>query len=206
LEKNSQMMLPMSDMERMVLGCFENQLTTLDVSNNTALTNLSVTGNLITFLNLSNNPALTEIWCNNNQLEGLNLKNGNNPGIEILGIQDNPNLTCIQVDNQAFSETNWVGDDFQKDSWATFSENCNYSLNDFELYNLSYYPNPVNDVLHFSSNTTIENVTISNMIGQEINVSVSSDNENLDLSSLPSGNYFVKVTIEGISKTIKVVK
>jgi len=44
------------------------------------------------------------------------------------------------------------------------------------------------------------------MLGQQINVSVSSDNKNLDLSNLQSGNYFVKVTIEGVAKMIKVVK
>jgi len=78
--------------------------------------------------------------------------------------------------------------------------------NDFDLYGFTYYPNPVNDVLHFSSNTTIENVLVTNMLGQQINVSVSSDNTNLDMSNLPSGNYFVKVTIEGATKTIKIIK
>jgi len=44
------------------------------------------------------------------------------------------------------------------------------------------------------------------MLGQQINVSVSSDKTSLDMSNLASGNYFVKVTIEGVTKTIKVVK
>jgi len=76
----------------------------------------------------------------------------------------------------------------------------------FDVFGFSYYPNPVNDILYFSSNQPIENVIVSNMLGQQINVSVSSDNKNLDLSNLQSGNYFVKVTIEGVSKAIKVVK
>jgi len=80
------------------------------------------------------------------------------------------------------------------------------SRSNFDLYNFSYYPNPTNDMLHFSSNTTIENVTVSNMLGQQINVSISSDKTNLDMSNLPTGNYFVKVTIEGVAKMIKVVK
>jgi len=87
---------------------------------------------------------------------------------------------------------------------ATFT--VTVSRSDFDVFGFSYYPNPVNDMLHFSSNTTIENVVITNMLGQQVNVSVSSDNKNLDMSNLPTGNYLVKVTIEGVAKTIKVVK
>jgi len=80
------------------------------------------------------------------------------------------------------------------------------SLSDFDIYGFSYYPNPVNDVLHFSSNSPIEKVTISNMLGQTININTNSGNKSLDLSDLSNGNYFVKITIEGISKTIKIIK
>jgi len=44
------------------------------------------------------------------------------------------------------------------------------------------------------------------MLGQEININSSSDKTSLDMSNLANGNYLVKVTIEGVSKTIKVVK
>jgi len=80
------------------------------------------------------------------------------------------------------------------------------NVSDFDSYGFSYYPNPVNDVLHLSSNTTIENVVISNMLGQQINASLSSDKTSVDLSNLPTGNYLIKITIEGVAKTIKVVK
>jgi len=80
------------------------------------------------------------------------------------------------------------------------------SRSDFDVYGFRYHPNPVNDILYFSTNTAIENVVVSNMLGQQINANVSSDKTSLDMSNLPSGNYFVKVTIEGISKTIKIIK
>jgi len=94
------------------------------------------------------------------------------------------------------------------DSQTAFSENCGYvSVNDItNNTNISFYPNPVNDILHFSSNQLIENVIVSNMLGQQINVSVSSDKTNLDMSNLAQGNYFVKITIEGVVKTIKIIK
>jgi len=80
------------------------------------------------------------------------------------------------------------------------------SRSNFDIFSFTYYPNPVNDILTFSSNQPIEKVTISNMLGQEIKANLSSDKTSLDMSYLPSGNYLVKVMIEGVSKTIKVVK
>jgi len=76
----------------------------------------------------------------------------------------------------------------------------------FDLFGFSYYPNPVNDILHLSSNQPIENVTVSNILGQQVKANLSSDKTSLDLSNLANGNYFVKITIEGVSKTIKVIK
>jgi|GEM_PF-439406 len=80
------------------------------------------------------------------------------------------------------------------------------SRSDFDVYGFRYHPNPVNDILYFTTNTAIENVVVSNMLGQQINANLSSDKTSLDMSNLPNGNYLVKVTIEGVSKTIKVIK
>jgi len=80
------------------------------------------------------------------------------------------------------------------------------SRSNFDIFGFTYYPNPVNDILTFSSNQPIDKVVVSNMLGQEVKVHLSSDKTNLDMSNLPSGNYLVKVTIEGVSKTIKVMK
>jgi len=60
--------------------------------------------------------------------------------------------------------------------------------------------------LYFSSNSKIENITINNMLGQEVKANLSSDKTSLNMSNLPSGNYFVKVRIEGVSRTIKIIK
>ena len=55
------------------LDCWGNQLTSLDVSNNTALTSLNCGGNQLTSLDVSNNTALIELYCGENQLTSLNL-------------------------------------------------------------------------------------------------------------------------------------
>jgi len=185
------------------LACEDNQLTTLDLSNNTDLEYLRCNNNQITALDLSSHPNLTDLQCQFNQLASLNVKNGNNTDIVVFNSIANTSLTCIEVDDVAYSTTTWTA----VDAWSTFSENCTVSVKDIaNPISITVYPNPVNDMLHFSSNQPIENVTVSNMLGQQINVSVSSDNKSLDMSNLPTGNYFVKVTIEGIAKMIKVVK
>jgi len=86
----------------------------------------------------------------------------------------------------------------------TVEEEVNRS--DFDLFGFRYYPNPTRDILYFTSNLPISNVVISNLLGQQVNVRLSSDKTSLDMSNLPTGNYLVKVTIEGVSKMFKVVK
>ena len=58
---------------------------------------------------------------NINQLSTLNLKNGNNTKLTSVNFINNPNLTCIQVDNKAYSDANWSN----KDASTSYSENCN---------------------------------------------------------------------------------
>ena len=55
------------------LNCRYNQLTSLDISKNTALTYLSCDTNQLISLDLSTNTALTELNCFNNQLSSLNV-------------------------------------------------------------------------------------------------------------------------------------
>lgn len=56
-----------------VLSCSDNQLTELDVSQNTSLTELRCNGNKLTALNVTQNTALTYLACNGNKLTELDL-------------------------------------------------------------------------------------------------------------------------------------
>ena len=51
-----------------MLNCSNNQLTTLDLRDNTALTTLWCDGNQLTSLDLRNNTALTNLTCSGNPL------------------------------------------------------------------------------------------------------------------------------------------
>ena len=55
------------------LDCSNNQLTRLDVTNNTALRWLYCNDNQLTRLDVSKNTALWELWCRDNQLTNLNV-------------------------------------------------------------------------------------------------------------------------------------
>jgi Leucine-rich repeat (LRR) protein len=55
------------------LWCENNQLTTLDVSKNSALTELDCYNNQLTTLDVSKNTALTSLYCYNNQLTSLDV-------------------------------------------------------------------------------------------------------------------------------------
>lgn len=103
------------------LYCQSNQLKDLDISKNKALEFLNCSKNQLTTLDVSANTALVGLYCNANELTNLNLKNGNNDKIAYLNLINNPNLTCIQVDNVAFANTNWTT---KKDANAIFSTNC----------------------------------------------------------------------------------
>jgi Leucine-rich repeat (LRR) protein len=58
-----------------LLECKYNQLTTLDVSSNSALQTLVCTGNLLTVLDVSENTALVTLEFHNNQVASINVSN-----------------------------------------------------------------------------------------------------------------------------------
>lgn len=103
--------------------CQTNKLTALNVSKNPALIMLDCFENQITSLDISNNPKITELACNNNLLTSLNLKNGNNTKLALTfsNFKNNAKLTCIQVDNETYSNDKWSA---IKDATANYNVDC----------------------------------------------------------------------------------
>lgn len=62
--------------------CYENKLSSLNVSHNTLLKKLRCDNNQLTSLNVSNNTLLITLGCNNNELTKLDVRN-------------NTSLTCL---------------------------------------------------------------------------------------------------------------
>ena len=91
----------------------------------TALTTLYCNYNQLTSLDVSQNTALTTLYCNYNQLTSLDVRNGNNNNFLAFFAFGNPNLYCINVDDDAFSTFNWtLSNYFVFDSDQYFSNNC----------------------------------------------------------------------------------
>lgn len=68
-------------------------------------------------LDLSANVQMRLLFLMDNNLSKINLKNGNSRGIEALMVENNPNLTCIFVDDR-----NNIPGDWRKDPSATYVE------------------------------------------------------------------------------------
>lgn len=127
-----------------------NQLTSLDLKNNKELDFLACHLNDIVSLDLSGNPKLKDLFgSGNNNLTSLNLANGNNPQFSYINVTNCPALTCIRVDNRTYSETNWVGANFQFDPQHSFSEDCGADLDGEYCSNAidiqSLFGHPVNE-------------------------------------------------------------
>ena len=105
------------------LYCDYNQLTSLDVTQNTALSHLICDHNQLTSLDVSQHTALEYLRCSYNNLFCLNVANGNNTNMISFNANSNPNLSCIEVDDENYSLLNWSF----IDNGVTFSTDCNNS-------------------------------------------------------------------------------
>ena len=97
---------------------------------------------------------------------------------------------------------------------AAFGQVEEYTVNvstlgttSFDNGNFNAYPNPVKNILNLSFTKTITNVSVSNLLGQEIMAkSINANQSQVDMSNLATGTYMVKVTSDNEVKTIKVIK
>ena len=105
------------------LSLSRNKLTSLDVNKNTALKSLSVTSNRLTSLDVSKNTALKELWCDFNQLTSLDVSN--NTALTWLYCPSN-RLTSLIMRNGATSQL------------YKFDATRNYSLNCIETLDPAY--------------------------------------------------------------------
>lgn len=99
-------------------------------------------------------------------------------------------------------------DEFNEGTFCLkISTNQTLSAQDFAEITFKAYPNPVKDRLHLSYSSEISSVSVYNMLGQEVLVKeINATNSELDFTDLTVGSYVVKVTINGMTKTLKVIK
>lgn len=195
-----------------------NQLLTLDLSNLTLLEILACGSNSINTLNLNNNSHLIFLNCANNNMQSLFVQNGSNQllnGTIIMppftnprfDADNNPNLTCILVDDIANATQNWVSKDANS-TYVTTQAECNNLNNKQFVVNkeLTMYPNPAVDLVHFSNYETIKNIMIYDISGNILLRKMLELNQ-VNISELNQGIYFVSITDENEKvTTLKLVK
>ncbi|MEM6720869.1 MAG: hypothetical protein AAF611_16175 [Bacteroidota bacterium] len=106
------------------LICISNELTTLDVSSNLLLEELNASLNNLTTIDLSTNTALKNVAVANNKLVSFSIDNGTNTSITAFNATHNPDLTCIEVDDEMYATTNWT----QIDTQTSFSNSCTIEI------------------------------------------------------------------------------
>ncbi len=145
---------------------------------------------------------------------GLTAFSGSCSGLTTIGCSDDEgiggfsilNLTGLTPGETVYARV-W---EFANDTFGTFQFSAyspTLAINTFNESDLSVYPNPVKDILTLSSARNITNVTIFNLLGQEVAAKVVLGNyTQIDLSDLSAGTYIAKVNADFQQKTIKIVK
>ncbi|PJB14079.1 MAG: hypothetical protein CO118_10475 [Flavobacteriales bacterium CG_4_9_14_3_um_filter_32_8] len=195
------------------LYCGYNSLTSLDVSTNMALTSLDCGYNSLTSLTISANTALISLYCNTNSLTSLNVKNGNNVNFVGFNATDNPNLTCVLVDDTAYMNVNWAS---AVDAGASYNDvSCTVGIKEQDfLSNVAISPNPTKSTFVLavtSSRNTVLNMNLTNSLGQVVlshqsNLNIGLNEVNFDIQNQPSGIYFMSINYENNHFIKKIMK
>lgn len=146
---------------------------------------------------------------------GLAIYSGTCDALELVECDDDSaatgNYSKIVLSGRTAGETVyirvWEYSNDEQEPFSISAWNAALSVPGFNNANFKAYPNPVSDILNLSYDQTISDVSIFNLLGQNVvSKTINDTNGAIDMSSLPSGSYLVKVTADGQTKTIKVIK
>ena len=123
-----------NNLDLKVLNISENNFSVLDVSLLLDLERLNCSSNQLTELDVTLNSNLVELFCLSNLFfqDKLNIQNGANQFLNVFNASNNPDLTCILVDDPVAVISNVDGsyDDWFKDATATYQTVCDDADND----------------------------------------------------------------------------
>jgi len=101
-----------------------------------------------------------------------------------------------------------VGDYFEVDN-LTLNGSAVLELKNFDNSGIqfSYAPNPTSNNIQLNSQKEIENIKIFNFFGQQVlHKQINATTNTVNISALKQGMYFMKVTIDEIEGTFKIIK
>jgi hypothetical protein len=204
------------------LNCDANQLTYIDVSQNTLLEELqaSVSGDLeptnsISELDLSHNPHIRNVTAQGG-IRYINLKNGSNNENMIISIgfafpvPGNIQNVCIEVDNEQLAQANQLPySEWNVSGYSathTYTENCVNTAQQNDKTTVFVYPNPATNVLHiYTATGSADSVKLFDVSGRMVRQFTNVADSALDVSGLSGGMYLVNVAIGNTNSTQKII-
>lgn len=130
----------------------QNNISNINLTNNSNLTTINVSNNSITSLNFSGLNYLQSVTVNDNDLTFLNVANGNNLILTQFDSQNNISLDCISVDDN-IAATNGTGSysTWLFDASVSFSLDCSICVST-DVFAITQ---DINVALNASGNATI---------------------------------------------------
>ncbi|MDC8004419.1 T9SS type A sorting domain-containing protein [Aureisphaera galaxeae] len=88
-----------------------------------------------------------------------------------------------------------------------FCDFCTGGISDLETIGVSMHPNPVKDRLNVQAREAISNVTVYNLLGQQVyTANIDALTTTIDMSQMTTGTYFVQVEVNGRTAVDKIIK
>lgn len=142
----------------------------------------------------------------------LNIGTTNPPTQAITGVEPGVFITGLSVSTTYYwsiDVINCFGTTTGTSVWS-FTTDSTLGLEDTLESNetFSAYPNPTSGILNIKSSQEVDNVTVFNLLGQNVASFTKNEisNSSIDMSSLSKGLYLVKVTSGDKTQTLRVTK
>ncbi len=191
-----------------LLDCSGNLLEELDLSGCDSIKHIICENNFLKHLDITSNTAVENLLCSNNKLVSLDARNGNNSKIVNFIAVNNPDLSCIYVDDPDWSNNNWsVGINGNEHFVADEAECTASGVDDNVESELSVYPVPVTNVLHINIGFQKHvDVYLYDNLGRIIDSERSETGMvEFNMSGLPTASYVVKIVVENKEVFNKIV-
>lgn len=205
-----------------ILSTEFTSISSLPTDSMTALSILACLSTKIDSLDLRNSALLSSIRVQSDSLVYMNIKNGSNTLISgpAFSVFNCANLYCVTVDDSLYSTNNWFG----RDTQIVFSTDCSKikrptgggssgnggkpiiveevlkTTKEFTLY-----PNPAKSSFNLLNVQIPVKLNISNILQQTVLRATVEPNEQVDISTLKQGLYFVSFEVEGRQSLLRLV-
>ena len=135
--------------------------------------------------------------------------NGGKVSTDINGMEDHGYAIALQPDNKIIlaGHSYSAGADDSAIVVARYN-NETLGVNDNLTTEFRLYPNPAEETLtiELKNNTGTSSLEIVDLLGKTVYTSQINQTENINVSQLSQGTYFVKIKAEGKSEVIRFVK